>query len=82
MKPDQQPLTREQVASIVKMLEQTCDQELNCGECLRHVSEYAERQLAGLPLDQVVASVEQHLAVCPECQEEYLALMKILKAGQ
>jgi predicted anti-sigma-YlaC factor YlaD len=31
---------------------------------------------------EIIASVEQHLALCPECREEYEALMKILKDGQ
>jgi hypothetical protein len=80
MKPENQRLTGGQVGSIVKMLGLTRNREFNCGECLQHVGEYAERQLAGQPLDEVIASVEHHLALCPECREEYLALMKILKA--
>ena len=42
MKPEDQRLTREQVGSIVKMLGQTRDREINCAECLQHVSEFAE----------------------------------------
>ena len=82
MKPEDQRLTREQVGSIVKMLGQTRDREINCAECLQHVSEFAECQLANQPLGEVIARVEQHLELCPECREEYLALMKILKSGQ
>ncbi len=82
MKPEEPRLTREQVGSIVQMLGLTTDREFNCGECLQHVSEFAEGQLANQPVGEVIASVEQHLALCPECREEYEALMKILKAGQ
>ena len=82
MKPEDQRLTREQVGSIVKMLGLTTDREFNCSECLQHVGEFAERQLANQPVGEVIAKVEQHLAMCPECREEYEALMKILKAGQ
>jgi uncharacterized protein with PIN domain len=82
MKPAPQRLTGKQVGGIVKMLGLTAEHELNCGECLQHVSEFAERQLAREPLDEVIARVEQHLALCPECREEYEALMKILKASQ
>ena len=81
MKPEDQRLTSEQVGSIVKMLSLTTDREFNCAECLQHVSEFAECQLAKKPVGEVIASVEQHLALCPECREEYEALMKILKAG-
>jgi len=82
MKPEDQRLTSEQVGSIVKMLGLTTDREFNCSECLQHVSEFAEYQLANKPVGEVIAKVEQHLALCPECREEYEALIKILKAGQ
>jgi len=82
MKTKEQRLTREQVGGIVKMLGLTTDREFNCSECLQQVSEFAERQLANQPVGEVMAKVEQHLALCPECREEFEALMKILKAGQ
>ena len=82
MKPENQRLTSEQVGSIVKMLGLTTDREFNCSECLQHVSEFAECQLANQSVGEVIAKVEQHLALCPECREEYEALMKILKGGQ
>ena len=75
-------LTREQVATIIKMLNLTTDREFDCDECLQHVSEYAESNLAGWPQDEAIARVEQHLALCYECREEFELLMKILKAGQ
>jgi len=82
MNKNEQRLTREQVGGIVKMLGLTTEREFNCGECLQHVGEFAERQLADKPVGEVISKVEQHLALCPECREEYEALMKILKAGQ
>ena len=82
MKKGNQRLTKEQVGSIVTMLGLTTDREFNCSECLQHVSEFAECQLANKPVTEVIASVEQHLALCPECREEYDALKKILKANQ
>ena len=81
MKKNEPRLTREQVGSIVKMIGLTTDREFNCSECLQHVSEFVERQLANQPVGEVIAKVEQHLALCPECREEYEALLRILKAG-
>jgi hypothetical protein len=82
MKTKAQRLTRAEVGGIVKMLSLTTDHELDCGECLRHVGEYAEGRLANRPVDEVIAGVEQHLALCPECREEFEALMRILQTGQ
>jgi len=82
MNTEAQRLTRDEVGGIVKMLSLTTDHELDCGECLRHVGEYAEGRLANQPLAEAIAGVEQHLALCPECREEFEALMRILQAGQ
>ena len=82
MNPNDQPLTAPQVGELVKLIGQTRDVEFDCGECIAHVGEFAETQLAGRPLDEALAKVEHHLALCPECREEWLALMKILEASQ
>ncbi len=80
MKPEDRCLTGDQVRGIVKMLGLTTDHELNCGQCLQHVSEFAEGRLANNPAREVIAEVERHLALCSECREEYEALVRILKA--
>lgn len=82
MKPADQPLTAQQIEGFVRLVSLTRDREFVCGESLQHVGEFAERQLAGLPLDDALACVEHHLSACPECREEYLALMKILEASR
>jgi hypothetical protein len=74
------PLTKEQLTGLVHLVGATDEHELNCNECLALAAEFAERELAGLPLDEALARVEQHLEVCPECREELLALKKILQA--
>lgn len=73
------PLSSEQIEGLVRAIERTRDQEFNCSECQSFVGEFAERQLAGLPLDEVLARVEHHLSLCPECREEFLALEKVLR---
>lgn len=78
MKTPDQPLTREQVLRIVRRISITRDRELDCSGCAQHISEFAESRQAGRPTDGVLADVEQHLAICPHCREEYQALEKIL----
>ena len=72
-------LTSDQIKELFRAIEQTREQEISCHECQSFVSEFAERQLAGLPLDQVLAQVEHHLSLCPECTEQFVALEKILR---
>jgi hypothetical protein len=76
------PLTKEQMAGFTKMIAATRDHEINCTECASLAAEFAERQLAGLPLDGALAKVEQHLQICPECTEELQALKTILQSEQ
>ena len=73
-------LTLQQIEGLVRLIGQTSEHEFNCAECQRNIGEFAERQVAGLPLEGDLAGVEQHLTVCSECREEYLALEKILRA--
>ncbi len=77
------PLTPKQIKGIVHAdgREQTRDHEFNCSECQSFVGEFAERQLAGLPLDEALARVEHHLQLCPDCLEEFLALERVLRAS-
>ena len=81
MKPTHPPLTPDQLGGLAKLVGLTHDHEFDCAECLQHVGEFAEHQLAGRSNDETLAKVEQHLALCPECKEEWLALKKILEAG-
>lgn len=71
-------LTSKQVEEIVRRVNHTREHEFNCSECLQHVSELVERQMAGKPLGDVLDRAEHHLGICPECREEYEALLKIL----
>ena len=74
------PLTTEQVKELVRQVGATRERELNCSECQSRFGEFAEKQLAGLPVDEALALVQHHLSLCPECNEEFQALEKILRA--
>lgn len=73
-------LSKDEIAQLLKLIGQTEDHELNCEECLMLVAEFAESQLSGKSVPAGLRAVEQHLAVCGECREEYEALRKTLDA--
>ena len=73
-------LTRDQLQSIFQWVDLTRENELNCGECLKHLGEFTEQTLAGAPVCELITSVEHHLALCPECREEFTALKRILES--
>ena len=73
-------LTHDQIVSLKKVLSITRDQEINCNECLDHVGEFAELQLEDIPVTKALEAVEHHLTLCPECREEYEALLEAMEA--
>ena len=76
------PLTPGQIKELVRQVEATRERELNCTECRAAFAQFAEQRLTGLPPDAALALVQHHLSLCPECDEEFAALEKILRAGQ
>jgi hypothetical protein len=57
----------------------TRPEEIGCDTCLERVASYAETKLAGLALPEALRLVEEHLALCEECQEEFAALAAALR---
>lgn len=72
-------LSKQEIDALLRMVERTQDAEIDCEQCLALVSEFAEQQLAGRAVPEGLAAVEQHLAVCGECREEYAALREALQ---
>ena len=65
---------------MLRMIEQTRDEELSCDELLLEVDRYAEMVMCGENPSAVMPLVQHHLKNCPDCQEEFEALLRILKA--
>ena len=72
------PLSREEVDGLLQLVGLTEDAEINCEQCLALVAEFAEQQLTGKSIHEGLRTVEQHLSVCAECQDEYEALRRTL----
>ncbi len=73
------PLSREEIEGLLRLVGLTAEDEINCEACLALVAEFAERALAGRSVPEGLKVVEQHLAVCAECREEYEALKKAIE---
>lgn len=79
MNPSSSILSPAQVSEFLRQIAVTREHEVDCGTCIEHIGEFAEKKLAGADLDTVLASIEHHLSLCPECTEEYEALKNILE---
>lgn len=75
------PVNMDHIKALIERMKLTRDHELNCNEFLDRMAEYAEFELSGSTIPEALEVVEHHLELCPECREEYEALLKALKAG-
>jgi hypothetical protein len=69
----------EKFRDLARFLLKTRPEEMTCDEWLDHVGEYAEALLAGGPVPPTLAEVERHMDICPECTEEFRALLAALR---
>lgn len=68
-------LTPEQSRELIKQIGATrAEAGLACDACLEQLAEFVETQLTGKPLTAVQQRVDEHLAQCVDCCEEYEAL--------
>ena len=67
----------EKLSQLAQWIHETCAEEKDCDEILDRVAAYLE-QRGGTNLSQELQSVEQHLRVCPECEEEFQALLRTM----
>lgn len=68
------PVTADDIRQLLAVVRDTQASEIDCDQCLMQVGEFAEGRLAGKSVADGLKAVEQHLAICPECREEFEAL--------
>ena len=72
--------TTEQISDLMRLIGITRESEINCNECLDHVAEFAEHELAGKSTPEALDVVSHHLSLCPECKEEYDELLNVMRS--
>lgn len=72
-------LSKDMLVRFVDMVMSTRDDEISCDECGERLSEFAELTLAGKSAADAIPLVEDHLARCGECREEFEALLDTLR---
>jgi len=71
----------EKMKKMMMMLSQTRDVELTCDEVFAMLDEFTELAAQGEDVRQLMPLVQQHLDTCPDCQDEYKVLERIVLAG-
>jgi len=72
-------ISPEELETLMRLIGHTGPHEINCEECLMKVSEFAEHEVQGKPISEALRAVDQHLAICGECREEYAMLLTALR---
>lgn len=83
--PDKTPASEQSdmlVKDLVTAALNTLPDEIGCEECFQEVDRFVELQLAGLDAAQAMPLVQAHLDRCPDCREEYEALLHAMDANE
>jgi len=75
------PLEKRHIETLLSAVFRTRDDEIDCGGCLASMAEFAEIRLVGAEIPQALRRIEDHLAICPECTEEYEVLLDIVRSA-
>lgn len=68
------------IKRMLGMLARTLPVEYSCDDVQRLLDQFAEAVVSGKDASRLWPLVQQHLDNCPDCREEYEALMRVLRA--
>ena len=72
-------LKDEVVLKFLRVLENAREEELSCSEMYTRLDEFVENEVQGKDADKITPLIHEHLDMCPECCEEYEALLTVLE---
>lgn len=79
--PDREEVRSDQTMFMIKLaqsLEKTDPVEFSCDEIYELLDQYVELLQSSEDAAELMPLVERHLDLCPDCREEYEALLNIL----
>jgi len=65
--------------SLLRMLAMTEEVELSCDQVYDLLDQFAEKVRGGEDAAHLMPLVEKHLGRCPDCQEEYETLLRMME---
>jgi hypothetical protein len=72
-------LPNEAVLGFLQVLENVQEEGCSCDEVFIRIDEYVEREVDQKDAENLMPLVREHLDLCPDCCEEYEALLDILE---
>ncbi len=74
-----QELPSEAVLGFLRVLENVRAEELTCDEIYAKLDEYVEHEADKKDAAHLMPLIREHLDLCQECNEEYEALLHVVK---
>ncbi len=78
-KRDRQELPDEVVESFLRVLEEVRVEDMPCEQVFSRLDEYVDKELRGEDAALLMPLLREHFDLCPECCEEYEALLTALE---
>jgi transposase len=69
-----------QIDRLLKMIQQTQEEELTCPECLDELDKYVQSILDERPIAGILDRVREHLEACPCCGDQFKLVLDTLNA--
>lgn len=71
-------MDKEALRHLLNQVKKTREDELGCDEVYRLMDVFAEAAIRGENPEELMPLIQLHLELCPDCWEEYQALLRIL----
>ena len=75
-------LSNDMVLGFLRTLERVEREDITCDELYQKLDEYVEREVDKSDAAHIMPLMREHLEICPECCEEYEALLHVVKASE
>ena len=69
----------EVIAGFLRVLEEARLEDMPCDQVYARLDEYVENEVDGKDAGKLMPLLREHLDICPECCEEYEALLECLE---
>ena len=80
-KEDNKMQLPEEFQKLLKMLENTQEVEFSCDDVYHLLDQYSEAVVQGENAEQLMPLVEHHIHICPDCRDEFEALLLVFHAS-
>jgi hypothetical protein len=75
----QKELQDEVIVKFLQILENVRAEEMSCDEMFTRLDEFVEKEVQSHDAEKLMPLVREHLDMCPDCDEEYEALLNVLE---